>query len=376
MTTTKTSHLKRRQEKLAQALGEKGLDAIALNPGPSLPYLTGLHFHLSERPVVVFFSPEQAPIIVLPELEMRKLDDLPYDVRAFSYGENPAKWSRSFTDALEAGRWTRGRIGVEPRALRFLEMELLQEAAPQASFVAAADVIAALRMRKDESEIAAMQQAVDIAQAAIRATIPKIKPGVTEREIASELVIQLIRHGSEPKLPFFPIMSAGPNSANPHAAPGNRAMALGDMLVIDWGANVNGYCSDITRTFALGEVDQDLIQIAEIVKAANAAGHQIAGPSVPASKVDQAARAVIEEAGYGSFFTHRTGHGLGLEGHEEPYLHGESETILEEGMTFTIEPGIYLPGRGGVRIEDDVVVTAEGVNSLTTLPRSLHILEV
>jgi Xaa-Pro dipeptidase len=307
---------------------------------------------------------------------MRKLDDLPYEVRAFSYGENPAKWSRSFKDALEAGGWTRGQIGVEPRALRFLEMELLQEAAPQASFAAASDVIAALRMRKDESEIAAMQQAVDIAQAAIRATIPRIKPGVTEQEIASELVIQMIRHGSEPKLPFFPIVSAGPNSANPHAAPGDRPMALGDMLVIDWGANVNGYCSDITRTFALGEVDQDLIQIAEIVKAANAAGHQIAGPGVPVSKVDQAARAVIEEAGYGSFFTHRTGHGLGLEGHEEPYLHGESETILEEGMTFTIEPGIYLPGRGGVRIEDDVVVTAEGVNSLTTLPRSLHILEV
>lgn len=376
MTTTKTSHLKSRQEKLAQALGEKGLDAIALNPGPSLPYLTGLHFHLSERPVIVFFSSEQAPIIVLPELEMRKLDDLPYDVRAFSYGENPAKWSRSFRDALEAGGWTRGPIGVEPRALRFLEMELLQEAAPQASFAAAEDVIATLRMRKDESEIAAMQQAADIAQAAIRATIPTIKPGVTEREIASELVIQLIRHGSEPKLPFFPIVSAGPNSANPHATPGGRAMALGDMLVIDWGANVNGYCSDITRTFALGEVDQDLIQIAEIVKAANAAGHEAAGPGVPASKVDRAARAVIEEAGYGSFFTHRTGHGLGLEAHEEPYLHAESEIILEEGMTFTIEPGIYLPGRGGVRIEDDVVVTAEDVNSLTTLSRSLHILEV
>jgi Xaa-Pro dipeptidase len=231
-------------------------------------------------------------------------------------------------------------------------------------------------MRKDESEIAAMQQAVDIAQAAIRATIPKIKPGATEREIASELVVQMIQYGSEPTFPFFPIVSAGPNSANPHAAPGDRPMALGDMLVIDWGANVNGYCSDITRTFALGEVDQDLIQIAEIVKLANAAGHEAVRPGVPASKVDQAARTVIEEAGYGSFFTHRTGHGLGLEGHEEPYLHGESETILEEGMTFTIEPGIYLPGRGGVRIEDDVVVTAEGVNSLTTLPRSLHILEV
>ncbi len=374
--TTKPSLLTKRQQQLSQILPQNDLDAIALNPGPSLPYLTGLHFHLSERPVVVFFSPDQVPVIVLPELEMRKLDQLPYEVEAFPYGENPTKWVRSFKDALEAGGWQGSRIGVEPRALCFLEMELLQEAAPQASFAAAEEAIASLRMCKDESEIAAMQKAADVAQAAIRATIPTIKPGVTEREIASELVIQLNRHGSEPKLPFFPIVSAGPNSANPHATPGDRETAPGDLLIIDWGASIDGYCSDITRTFALGEVDQDLNQIAEIVKAANAAGHEAAGPGVPASQVDAAARAVIEEAGYGSFFTHRTGHGLGLEAHEEPYLHAESQTILEEGMTFTIEPGIYLPGRGGVRIEDDVVVTRDGAKCLTTLPRSLHSLEV
>lgn len=374
--TTNPSLLTKRQQKLSQILQQNDLDAIALNPGPSLPYLTGLHFHLSERPVVVFFSPDQVPVIVLPELEMRKLDQLPYEVEAFPYGENPTKWIRSFKDALEAGGWQGSRIGVEPRALRFLEMDLLQKAAPQANFIPAEEAIASLRMCKDESEIAAMQKAADVAQTAIQATIPKIKPGVSERDIASELVIQLIRHGSEPKLPFFPIVSVGPNSANPHATPSDREMAPGDLLIIDWGASIDGYCSDITRTFALGEVDQDLNQIAEIVKAANAAGHEAAGPGVPASQVDAAARAVIEEAGYGSFFTHRTGHGLGLEAHEEPYLHAESQTILEEGMTFTIEPGIYLPGRGGVRIEDDVVVTRDGAKCLTTLPRSLHSLEV
>ena len=183
--------------------------------------------------------------------------------------------------------------------------------------------------------------------------------------------MQLMRHGSNPRLPFFPIVSSGPNSANPHAAPSERKLTVGDLLVIDYGANVNGYFSDITRTFAIGEVDPEYRKIAEIVLAANQAGHAAAGPGVPASKVDQAAREVIEAAGYGEFFFHRTGHGLGLEGHEEPYIRSDSDLPLAVGNTFTIEPGIYLPDRNGVRIEDDVYITETGCQSFTNLPREL-----
>jgi len=226
-------------------------------------------------------------------------------------------------------------------------------------------------MFKDETEIAAMQRAVEIAQNALRDTIPAIKPGVTEREIAAELTTHLLRRGSSPAFPFQPIVSGGPNSANPHAVPTDRPLQRGDLLVIDYGATVEGYFSDITRTFAIGAVEPELRHIAEIVEQANAAGRAAAGPGVPARTVDEAARSVIEDAGYGEYFTHRTGHGLGLEVHEPPFIRGDNEQILQPGMTFTVEPGIYLPGRGGVRIEDDILITEDGSRSLTDLPRPL-----
>jgi Xaa-Pro dipeptidase len=172
-------------------------------------------------------------------------------------------------------------------------------------------------------------------------------------------------------MPFSPIVAFGPNSANPHATPTERQLAEGDLLLFDWGAAVDGYFSDITRTFAVGDVDPELTKIAGIVKEANAAARAIGKPGLPISAVDKAARNVIELAGYGEYFTHRTGHGLGMEGHEEPYIRGDNEQLLETGMTFTIEPGIYLPGRGGVRIEDDVLVTENGLESFTDYPREL-----
>jgi Xaa-Pro dipeptidase len=198
---------------------------------------------------------------------------------------------------------------------------------------------------------------------------------MSERQLASELTLQLLRHGSEPEIPFSPIVASGPNSANPHVTPGDRPLSPGDLLVIDWGATVNGYVSDLTRTFAIGEPDGELARVAEIVANANAAAREAATPGVPASEVDRAARQLIEQAGYGKFFTHRTGHGLGLEGHEEPYIRADNDQSLEAGMTFTIEPGIYLPDRGGVRVEDDFVITRDGGESLSDLPRQLRVIE-
>ncbi len=366
-----THHYGDRQKKLTESLEHFNLDTLALNPGPSLPYFTGLEFHLSERPVVVFFSPDNPPIIVLPELEAPKLQNLAYEIQAFTYGENPATWEEAFNAAFKEGGFAQGEIGLEPRAFRVLELNLLQKAAPRANFVSGENCVAKLRMQKDEPEIEAMRKAVNIAQSALRSTFPYMKVGRTEKEIAAELTMHLLRHGSNPHLPFSPIVSGGPNSANPHASPTDRPLASGDLLVIDWGANVDGYYSDITRTFALGDVEDEFCKIADIVKQANDAGQAIAGPGVSASAIDNAARKVIDDAGYGEYFTHRTGHGLGLEGHEEPYIRGDNDQKLEAGMTFTIEPGIYLPNRGGVRIEDDVVVTETGIESLSDLQREI-----
>jgi len=214
-----------------------------------------------------------------------------------------------------------------------------------------------------------MREAIRIAQDALQATLPVIKTDRTEKEIASELVVNLLRQGSESELPFAPIVAGGPNSANPHAVPTDRHLENGDLLVIDWGGTYEGYFSDLTRTFAIGPVDEELRTIYETVKQANAAGRAAGKAGAAAAVVDQAARSIIEAAGYGKYFTHRTGHGLGMEAHEAPYMFGTNAQILEPGMVYTVEPGIYLPGRGGVRIEDNIVVSTNGCETLSSFSR-------
>jgi len=363
-----------RQARLAEVMSANGFDCIALNPGPSLMYLTGLNFHLMERPVVALFLPGGSPILILPRLEAPKLEALPYALRAFPYNEEPSEWPVVFQNAIQAAGIGKSKVGVEPTRLRFLELKMLDHAAPGGSFISAEQSLAALRMYKDESEVAIMQTAVDIAQRGLQATLPAIKPGVSEREIAAELMLQLLRAGGDPEAAFSPIVSGGPNSANPHASPSERLIQSGDLLVIDWGASYHGYISDLTRTFAIGQVEPEFTQIARIVAEANAAGRAAAGPGVAASLVDKAARDVIERAGYGEYFFTRVGHGIGMEVHEEPYIRAGNPLILQPGMAFTIEPGIYLTGRNGVRVEDNVVITPTGINCLSDLPRELRVL--
>ena len=363
-----------RHARLAEIMAAAGLRALALNPSPSLVYLTGLKFHLMERPVVALFQPERPVTLIMPELETAKAEGLPFAARVVAYGEDPASWVEVFRQGCQAAE-LEGQVGVEPTRLRVLELRLLEAAASKAIYVSGEEAVAQLRMCKDEGEIAAMRRAVDIAQRALQATLPSIKEGITESQIASELTLQLLRAGSEPESPFTPIVSGGPNSANPHASPSERPLQKGDLLVIDWGAVYHGYVSDLTRTFAIGPVEGEYIHIAHLVCEANAAGRAAARPSTTASEVDQAARKVIEQAGYGASFFHRLGHGLGLEGHEPPYIRTGNNLRLEPGMTFTIEPGIYLTGRGGVRIEDNVVITADGSETLSSLPRELITLD-
>lgn len=363
-----------RQDHLAMAMKAANIEAMALNAGPSLTYLSGLHFHLSERPVVGLFTPHLPPVIILPELEAGKLSNLPYQVESFTYGEDPDTWQASFRDGVLAAEFSDLRVGVEPRRLRVLELTFLENVDAGMKFVSGEACLAEIRMQKDEAEQAAMQKAVNTAQDALEATLPVIKPGITERELAAELMVGLLRGGSESQVPFAPIVASGPNSANPHAFPSDRRLERGDQLIIDWGANIGGYFSDLTRTFAIGEPQDEMNLIAQIVLQANEAAREKAGPGIPAQDVDRAARQVIEDAGYGEFFIHRTGHGLGMEGHEHPYIREGNLLPLAPGMTFTIEPGIYLPNKGGVRIEDDVVVTNDGILSFSDMPRALRTL--
>ncbi len=361
-----------RLSRLATQLQETRFAALAVNAGPTLTYLTGLRFHLMERPVVMVFAAGHEPVIILPELEQAKLDRLPFPARVYTYGENPQAWGKIFGEAL-AGLGLAGRkVAVEPRQLRLLEYDYLRAACSGMEFGDGSTIVAALRARKDAEEITCMRRAVRIAEDALMATLPRIKTGVTEKEIAEELFLQLIRHGSETTLPFAPIVAAGPNGANPHAQPSDRRLAPGDLLIVDWGASHDGYAADLTRTFAVGRIDAEAERIHKLVQKANEAGRAAGGPGVHCAAVDAAARRVIAEAGYGSYFTHRTGHGIGMECHEEPYIRGDNEQLLEIGMAYTVEPGIYLPGKNGVRIEDDVVVTADGCETLSNMIREIR----
>lgn len=361
-----------RVSRLNELLKKTGFDGVALIPGPNLFYLTGLRFHLMERPVVLLHRTDGRSALVLPELEAGKVGE-GSGLQVFSYGEDPAGWGAAFRSALSTVELDGpgARVAVERTHLRFLELSLLQDAAPLAEFLAGDAALDALRMIKDENEVEAIREAVRIAEAAFTTLLTALKPGMTEREAAAELVVQLLRAGSDPDLPFAPIVASGPNSANPHASPTDRQLTAGDLLVIDWGATYQGYCSDLTRTVAIGQVDAELARIYDLVEQANLVGRQCARVGMAAGEVDRTAREVIALGGYGEWFIHRLGHGFGLEEHEPPYLHGENTQSLQAGMTFTIEPGIYLPGRGGVRIEDDVLLTANGPQALSSLSRAL-----
>ncbi len=360
-----------RQKKLTAALEERRLYALALNPGPTLSYLTGLTFHLSERPVIFLFSADYSPFVVLPELEMGRLADVGFDLRIHSYDEDPSTWERAFRNLGAEARLDFKRVALEPGRMRILELRLLENVAPRSAYVSGDALIASLRAIKDAAEIASMRRAVSVAQVALKQTLPRLGEGITEKEAQSELVLQLLRAGSDGELPFAPIVAFGDHAANPHAVAGERKLTRGDLVLIDWGAAVNGYASDLTRMFCLGNPGEKLVRITEVVVRANQAAFDATAPNVSAGDVDRAARTLIGEAGFGPYFIHRTGHGLGLDVHEEPYIRSDNVSKLLAGMTFTIEPGIYLPNVGGARTEDDVIVTSEGAERLSDLPRNL-----
>ncbi len=357
-----------RIDRLRAALRDAGVDALAVVPGANLLYLLGLTIHQSER-LAIAFIPSDGPIrVVLPALEQP---------RAAAEARESVQWypwqdAEGYESALRACVTEMnldGRLGVEYTAMRLLELRAI-EAVAQVETIDATELLASLRMVKDTGELETMRAAVRAVEAGLAAAIDVIRPGVSEREVAEVWERAMREAGSEGPA-FATIVASGPHSANPHHTTGDRRIQAGDLVILDGGARVGGYISDITRTVAVGAIDDELRRIYEAVRAANAAGVAAARPGASGADIDAAARSVIEERGYGAYFVHRTGHGIGIEPHEPPYLHAASRESLPIGATFTVEPGIYLPGRGGVRIEDDVVLAESGAESLTTFPREL-----
>jgi Xaa-Pro aminopeptidase len=354
---------------LQEAVADGGFAGLLLVSPTNLAYVSGFRANPHERMIALLVPPSGPLRLVCPSLEQESARaSLPAGsvLEIWRDEEGPGSALGRALEGID------GTLGVEKRVLSVAFFELAQLVAPaNTRFVACDEVLAGLRVRKSESEIATLRQAAAVVDTVVTQLAALALPRMREQELAAECARLLRAEGGE-ALPFDPLILTGPRSALPHGQPGAAELAEGDLLICDIGVSVDGYFADITRTTVVGGApDARQQQLFALVHAAQRAGIAAARAGAPCSAVDAAARQVIAAAGYGANFIHRTGHGLGLEVHEPPYLTAENSQRLEPGMVITVEPGIYIEGYGGIRIEDDLVVGLEGAELLTHAPISL-----
>jgi D-alanyl-D-alanine dipeptidase len=342
------------------------LDALIVAPSADLVYLLGYDPPPLERLTALILLPDHDPVLLVPELERPRAASSPAAalVAILTWPDGAEPYSA-------VGRVVGGgmRLAVSDRMWASHLLGLQAALGREASFVPATPVLAPLRARKDPAEIDLLERAATGADEAFGLVAAEGIGGRTEQEVATSLARHLLKAGHESA--GFTIVASGPNGASPHHAPGGRRIQAGDAVVLDFGGRVGGYCSDISRTVSVGEPSPEVKEVHDTVRQAQEAAFTTARPGTPAEEVDRAARRIIEQAGYGREFIHRTGHGIGLEEHEPPYIVEGNGEPLQEGMCFSIEPGIYLEGRFGVRIEDIVTVTAGGARRLNQADRAL-----
>lgn len=358
-----------RFEKLLSIARRAGVDAIAVVPGTNLRYLTGVYYHAGERLSIAIFHTDGRCGFVLPEMDAARTKrecSIPFAL----YPWNDAQPSQQALARLVSDLGLAGKtVAVEQGVMRVFELMALQEAGVTIT-PDATPLFSELRIVKDVAELAIMRQAADMIDDALKGLLPRLRPGLTERQVAALWLKEIFDRGAEAAAFEF-IIASGPNASSPHHGTGDRVLEKGDMVILDGGARHNGYNSDITRTVALGRPWDLSRRIYDVVLAANTAGRNAARPGITGRELDAITRKVIEDAGFGPQFMHRTGHGLGMDIHEPPYIASGNAEPLPLGSVFTIEPGIYLAGQTGVRIEDDVVLTREGGVCLTQSPREL-----
>lgn len=357
----------RRIERAQQLMASTGIDLLVIGPSSDFRYFTGHAPHLSERLTALLIPRTGQGTVVVPRLEAPLLSDLQEHVQLAVWDETESPLARVAQIARAAGTQS---VAVNDQLWSGFLLPL-QEMLPDAEFAVGGAVMSRLRVVKDAEELALLREAsrrTDVVWSEFCATASLA--GQTETEIADFLRKLMAAHGM-PEVAFC-IVASGPNSASPHHRNSDRVVQPGDPVVIDFGGLWHGYYSDITRTPVAGEPDPEFARAYEVVLRAQQAAFEAIRPGVPCQDVDRAARRVITDAGYGDYFIHRLGHGLGLTGHEEPYLVEGNRQVLEAGMVVSDEPGVYLPGRWGVRIEDSVVVTEDGAERLNHVSRGLE----
>ena len=343
-----------RLTKVRASMVEQNVDTVMVSVGHDLPYLSGYSAMPLERLTMLVVPREGAATMVIPGLESARVEPQPgvFDLLPWSETEDPT----AIVAKLAAGS-KRIAIGDQMWA-RFL-VELLPQL-PGAEYTRAVDVVGHLRMSKDQAELdalAAAGAAVDkIAGELQRGEIPLV--GRTEAEVSAHLGRRIIEEGAQKV--NFAIVAAGENASSPHHHPGDRVIKKNEIVLTDFGGTMNGYCSDTTRCVFTGEIAPDVADAYEVLFEAQAAGVAAATVGTPCQDVDRACRKVIDDAGYGEYFIHRTGHGIGLEAHEDPYIVEGNALPLAHGHAFSVEPGIYIPGKWGMRLEDIAAATNDG----------------
>ena len=362
----------RETDRMARAAAEadrQGFGAVVVAPSPDLVYLAGYAPMPMERPTLLILRPDRHPVMLVPELERPLALGSPggalIEVIGWIDGDDPYE---------AAGRLlpSEGRVAVGDQ-LWSSHLLGLQQVSPGLGFAPASQVIARLRAVKDPDELAALARAGRAADETFRQICGAGFLGRREEEIASDLAELLVRNGHARA--DFTIVASGPNSASPHHEPTGRTMLPRDVVVLDFGGELGGYFSDTSRTVVVGEPPEGFDVVYGLVQEAQEAAFRAVRPGVAAQEIDRVARRIIEDGGYGARFIHRTGHGIGLEVHEPPYLVEGNDWALEPGTTFSIEPGIYLEGSFGVRIEDIVAVTDDGADRLNRSTRELQVVD-
>ena len=356
-----------RLARASRAAADNDLAALLIAPSADLLYLTGYVPMPLERLTCLVVRPSGDPVLIVPRLERPLAEDAGLDrlaeIRDWAETEDPYAIAASV-----AG--TGGVIGCSER-MWAMHLLRLQKSMGKARFVSAAVALAPLRAIKDASEVGLLKRAARYADETFARLLGTRLETATERAIADRLSELLVETGNEEAA--FTIVASGPNGASPHHEPGGREILAGDGVVLDFGGRTGGYCSDMARTVAVTTASAEFKHVYEIVQEAQEEAFRAIEPGVPAEEVDRAARSVIERSGYGELFVHRTGHGIGLEEHEPPYIVEGNREPLQPGMCFSIEPGIYVPGEFGVRIEDIVTVTEQGGRRLNHATRDLEV---
>jgi Xaa-Pro aminopeptidase len=373
-TGSETARKSPRLDRAQTLMKEAGIDLLLVSPSADLRYLTGYARGTSERPTLLALQPDREAAILVPELEAAGAAQIA-GVRLITYGETDNPYAvLSSAIGFSAGGAQPSRIAISPQM--WAEFLLRLQATFDAAFASAAPLLGRLRAVKGPDELELLERAGRAVDAAVGQVVHTQFAGKTERQIADEINRWLQDQGME-IAPWGPIVASGPNAASPHHLTGDREIREGDTVVLDFGCTHEGYQADITRTVHVGEPNDEFRRVYRVVQEAQQAGVEAAREGVPAQTVDRAARGVIDDSGYGEFFVHRTGHGLGLDVHEEPYIVEGNELPLQAGMVFSVEPGIYLPGKFGVRIEDIVALTEhghpEGARRLNHAPRDVTI---